>query len=510
MKTMNKKSKFFSIFLVAVLLCFAVVRVNAITTNSTAGKIDTNSAYVTDQATLTVTGVQSGDQFKAYKLLDAFYNSTANTVTYEFTTNFKAYLDGSETNSGLTVDSYFDLTSGSITSGSTQTTSTLDTLVSGYVSYIKTHSVSGTDMTVSGNTASATLEAGAYLVIPVSTTKIYAPMVGNLDFEAAGTTWTLNNEAIVAKVTDAGLNKSVSGTDGKNLMDSEFTYTVVGTVPQYPTNATNRVYTVKDTMSAGISFVGLRNGAFTVKDGTTNLNVAEDTGKVTNEAGNEVATVTIEGQVMTINFNVQYLTSTTVTITYKAVLNEHAVLGDAGNANSAVLTYSNDPYGNGTYTTPVDGGGEGPGPVVDTKVYGIEVLKYAGTDTADVLEGAKFDVYADAELTKKVGEIVTDANGIGRLAGVTAGTYYLKETKAPVGYRMLDDALQVKVKVEGSTAASTEGYYKAEISNTKNGILPFTGGNGLLIYSIFGIIVIGIAGYLIIEKQKKDKMSVQE
>lgn len=304
MKTMNKKSKIFSVFLIAVLLCFAVVKVNAITTNSTAGTIDTNSAYVTDKATLTVTGVQSEDQFKAYKLLDAFYNSTANTVTYEFTTNFKAYLDGSETNSGLTVDSYFDLTSGSITSGSTQTTSTLDTLVSGYVSYIKTHSVSGTDMTVSGNTASATLEAGAYLVIPVSTTKIYAPMVGNLDFEAAGTTWTLNNEAIVAKVTDA--------------------------------------------------------------------------------------------------------------------------------------------------------------------------------------------------------------NGIGRLAGVTAGTYYLKETKAPVGYRMLDDALQVKVKVEGSTAASTEGYYKAEISNTKNGILPFTGGNGLLIYSIFGIIVIGIAGYLIIEKQKKDKMSVQE
>lgn len=502
MRKMKKNSKIFGALLAAVLLCFMAVKVNAITVGTTKGQIDTNASIVTDTATLTVTGVQSGDKFKAYKLLDAFYNQSANTVSYEFTASFKAYLDAS-THSSLTVDDYFDLTSGSITSGSTQTTSTLDQLVSGYVSYIKTNSVSGVDMNVSGNTASAVLPAGAYLVAPTETVKVYATMVGNLDFEANGTNWVLGNEAIVAKVSDAGLNKNVTGTEGKNLKDTEFTYTVVGTVPQYPTNATNKVYTIKDTMSEGISFVGV--SSFTVKDGETVLTVNED-GTVMNGA-NQVATITITGQVMTIAFNVNHVTSTTVTVTYKAKMNDNVVLGDAGNKNSAVLTYANDPYGTGTYTTPADEGSEGE---VVTRVYGIEVLKYAGTNKSEVLQGAEFDVYADAGLGTKIGTITTGADGIGRLAGVIEGTYYLKETKAPAGYRLLDDAIEVKVKVEGSTASTTDGYYVAEISNRKNGILPFTGGNGLLMYSLFGILIIGVAAYLVVENQKKKKMNVQE
>lgn len=511
MKKVSKKIKVLSAFLVAILLGVAV-KVNAITTNDTIkGKVDTNSSYVTDKETLTVTGVQTGDSFKAYKLLDTFYNSTANTVSYEFTTAFKAYLDSTTTHTDFTVDDYFELTKGDITSGSTQTTSTLDKLVSGYISYVKTNSVAGTDMTNNGNTVTAQLEAGAYLVLPVSTTRVYATMVGNLDFEANGATWTLNSESIVAKVSDAGVTKTVSGTEGKNLFEEEFTYTVVGTVPSYPTNATNRVYTIKDTMSAGLSFIGLESGKFAVKDGETELTVAAD-GKVTDATGNVVATVTIEGQVMTAVFDVRYVTAPTVTLTYNAKLNENAVLGDAGNKNKAQLTYSNDPYGNGTYTTPADDEDPEPGsgPVVDTKVYGIEVLKYAGTDETAVLGGAEFEVYSDADLTTKVGTITTAENGIGTLKGIVEGTYYLKEVKAPAGYRLEANAIEVKVNVEGSVAASTEGYFVAKISNTKNGLLPFTGGNGIIIYSIFGILIIGLAAYLTVENQKKKKMNVQD
>lgn len=505
MKKVNNSIKLICSFLLALVLCLAV-KVNAINTdNAVTGKIDTNSTLVTDTAVLTVTGIQSGDQFVAHKILDAFYNSSTNTVSYEFTANFKAYLDSS-THSSLTVDDYFDLTSGSITSGSTQTTSTLDALVSGYISYIKTHSITGSNMIVSGNTASATLPAGAYLVVPTSTIRVYATMVGNLDFEAEGSTWKLNNEAIVAKVSDAGLNKSVDVKSGQNLIDSGLTYTVVGTVPQYPTNATNRTYIITDTMSDGLDFAGI--DTFTVKDGETVLTVNAENGKVLNGTS-EVATIVIEGRKMTMTFDVKYVTSDKVTITYQARFNENAVLGDAGNKNSASLKYSNDPYGTGTHDTAADAGSEGE---VDTKIYGIEVLKYAGTDKTAVLEGAEFEVYSDASLSgeSKIGTITTDENGIARFAGVTEGTYYLKETKAPAGYRLNNDKIEVKVKVEGAVDGSLVGYYKAEISNVRNGILPFTGGNGLLIYSIFGILIICVAAYLTVENQKKKKLNVQE
>lgn len=519
MKKVNKIVKLIYSFLLALLLCFAV-KVNAITTNNLVkGKIDTNSSLVTDVAELTVTGIQSGDKFAAHKILDAFYNSTTNTVSYEFTTNFKAYLDSS-THSSLTVDDYFNLTSGSITSGSTQTTSTLDALASGYISYVKTHSIIGYSMTVSGNTASATLPAGAYLVVPTETLRVYATMVGNLDFEAEGTTWKLNNEAIAAKVSDAGLNKTVSGTEGKNLMNTEFTYTIVATVPQYPTNATNKLYKIIDTTDKGITFI---EESLKVKDGETFLNIGEmqdvvrdDAGLIirgtstfTDAAGNVVCTLSVTDSTITGVFDVNYITSNTLTITYNAKLNDKAVLGDLGNKNTATLTYSNNPYGTGTHDTTADEGSEGE---VTTRVYGIEVLKYAGTDKSNVLEGAEFDVYSDASLNSesKIGTITTDENGIARFPGVIEGTYYLKETKAPVGYRLNTDTIAVKVKVDGAVPAGTVGYYKAEISNARNGILPFTGGSGLLIYSVFGILIIGVAAYITVENQRKKKLNVQE
>ncbi len=471
------------------------IRVNAVTitvNNSVKGTLDVNSSYVTNQAPLTVTGIQLGDRFKTYKLLDAFYNESTNAVSYEFTNSFKSYL-ASSSYSSYTVEDYFKLTSGSITDGSTKTTSTLDKVVSGYVSYIKNNSVTGFDMTMNGAVATATLDAGAYLILPTSTSRVYATMVGNLDFESSNSEWTLNGETIVAKVSDAGITKSVSDINNKNLMNTAFTYTVVGTVPQYPTNATNKIYRIVDTLSSGISFDEISN--FEVLDGTTKLNVASN-GTVTNAAGVTVATIAITGQVMTVEFNIDYVTSTAVTVIYKAKLNDKVVLGEVGNNNSAVLTYSNDPYGTGVSTTD--------SVKVNVKAYGIEILKYDNTNKSKVLSGAVFDVFTDRELTNKIGTITTDNNGIGRLKGVTEGTYYLKEVKAPTGYRLFTQTVEVDVKTGNALESDTTGYYKAEISNIKNGILPFTGGDGTLFYSLAGLLIIIIGTVIAIKNQKKN------
>lgn len=487
--------------LVAIFTFGLVLNVDAasITTGSTKGTVDTNSYIVTNDAALMVTNAPVSDTLAAYKILDTFYNASTNVITYEFTSNFKAFLASSSTYKNLTVDEYYNLTSGDITSGSTRTSSTLDRLASAYASYVKTNSVIGADLTYdAGEGATGTvLPAGAYLVLPKVTNSVYAVMVGNIIPTANGNDWTINDATIVAKVANASVVKSVGSIEhvtGTYDIDEEFSYFLVGGVPQYPTNATNKVYTMKDIIGAGLDFSAISN--FVVKDGETSLLVKSD-GTVVNASGNTVATITISGKNLTIAFNVDYVTSTTVTVEYKAKLNNSAVLGDTGNLNSATLTYSNDPYGTGTITSNV----------AQTSVftYGVEVLIYANGDKSKVLSGVKFEVYSDASLTNKLGEITTDSTGRGRLPGLAEGTYYLKQVSTASGYTLPKDAIAIKVKLEGSTPGSVVGYYEAEVAAFEAGTLPFTGGPGTILYTVIGMITVVSAILLFVLYTRKKK-----
>ena len=487
--------------LVAIFTFGLVLNVDAvsITTLPTKGTVDTNSNIVADDAALMVTNAPASDTLAAYKILDTFYNASTNVITYEFTSNFKAFLASSSTYKNLTVDEYYNLTSGDITSGSTRTSSTLDRLASAYASYVKTNSVIGADLTYDeGEGATgAVLPAGAYLVLPKVTNSVYAVMVGNIIPTANGNDWTINDATIVAKVANASVVKSVGSIEhvtGTYDIDEEFSYFLVGGVPQYPTNATNKVYTMKDIIGAGLDFSAI--SSFVVKDGETSLLVKSD-GTVVNAAGNTVATITISGKNLTIAFNVDYVTSTTVTVEYKAKLNNSAVLGDTGNLNSATLTYSNDPYGTGTVTSNV----------TQTSVftYGVEVLIYANGDKSKVLSGVKFEVYSDASLTKKLGEMTTDSTGRGRLPGLAEGTYYLKQVSTASGYTLPKDAITIKVKLEGSTPGSVDGYYEAEVAAFEAGTLPFTGGPGTILYTVIGMITVVSAILLFVLYARKKK-----
>lgn len=487
--------------LVAIFTFGLVLNVDAVSIaiGPTKGTVDTNSYIVADEAALMVTNAPVSDTLAAYKILDTFYNASTNVITYEFTSNFKAFLASSSTYKNLTVDEYYNLTSGDITSGSTRTSSTLDRLASAYASYVKTNSVIGADLTYdAGEGATGTvLPAGAYLVLPKVTNSVYAVMVGNIIPTANGNDWTINDATIVAKVANASVVKSVGSIEhvtGTYDIGEEFSYFLVGGVPQYPTNATNKVYTMKDIIGAGLDFSAISN--FVVKDGETSLLVKSD-GTVVNASGNTVATITISGKNLTIAFNVDYVTSTTVTVEYKAKLNNSAVLGDTGNLNSATLTYSNDPYGTGTITSNV----------AQTSVftYGVEVLIYANGDKSKVLSGVKFEVYSDASLTNKLGEITTDSTGRGRLPGLAEGTYYLKQVSTASGYTLPKDAIAIKVKLEGSTPGSVVGYYEAEVAAFEAGTLPFTGGPGTILYTVIGMITVVSAILLFVLYTRKKK-----
>ena len=475
--------------LIAVFTFGMFLNVDAVTIttdSSKKGTTDTSSLLATNTGTITVSNVSSTDKLVAYKVLDVYYNSTSNVFTYEFTTSFKAFLASSTTYKNLTVEQYYALTSGDITSGSTRTQSTLDKLVSAYAAYVKTHSSTNIALTTTGTNATGSVAVGAYLVIPSITNNVFAVMVANVIPTPSDNTWVISNATIKAKVSSASLTKyigSEGSKDGNYSVGEEFSYILVGTVPQFPTNAT---YTINDTVGTGITLSAL--STISIKYGSTTLTNTNGTFK--NSSGKTVATATITGQKLTIVFNVSYIDSTTVTVQYKAKLNTGATLGDGGNLNSATLTYANDPYGTGTNTTSAVN--------VSAFTYGIEAFIYSDKDNSVKLSGVKFEVYSDSSLNTKVGEFTTDGNGRGSLAGVKAGTYYLKQVSTAAGYTLPKDAVPVKVKIPGATAGTVTGYYRADIAAYEAGSLPFTGGSGTSLFSLIGLLVIGVAAVAII------------
>lgn len=268
-KLIKKLSNITMLFAILFNLVLTVNAATAITTNSVSGKTDTNSKYVTNKGTLKVTNLaDENDRLTAYKILDTFYNEDKESISYEFTSDFKRFLSGSDKYKNLTVDEYTKLTNGDITSSSTKTTSTLDTLVSSYASFIRDaeNNVLGTPMTITDKTAEATVEAVAYLVLPTETTKVYAVMVGNVDFTVNNSEWTLNDETIAAKTSDVSITKTVEK-ESYNFSDEQ-NYTIKVTVPTYPTNATNRTFEVSDTFSNGLTYdtVSLK-----IMDGTNDI-----------------------------------------------------------------------------------------------------------------------------------------------------------------------------------------------------------------------------------------------
>lgn len=484
------RRKVFKLFALCIISLFIftidVKAATAITVNnSKKGTVDANSYYVTNTASLKVSNIaSSSDTFKAYKILDTYYNSTNNTITYEFTNSFKTFLASSTIYNTLTVDDYYKLTSGSITSGSTKTNSSLDRLTSAYASYIKKNTVIGTDMSVSGSIAMATVDAGAYLVLPTLTNSVYAVMVGNLDFTATSGAWNLNNATIVAKVSEAGVTSSIGSvgySEGSFTIGKEFSYNILATVPVYPTNATNKQYVIKSTMSNGITFSGV--SSIVVKDGEATL-TTDNNGNITDSNNHVIGKASVSGQTLIITFDTNYITTTAINISYKSKLNNNAILGSVGNISAATLTYSNDPYGTETKTTSEVNG------KTTAYTYGIELLKYATGNKSTVLSGAVFDVYSDSALKDKVGTIITNTSGLGYLDGLATGTYYLNEVTAPAGYSLIDDIIEVKISTSGdATIGSQDGYYLTEVANSKAGILPLTGGTGTIIYIVIGTLL---------------------
>lgn len=495
------------------------------------------TANAADNATLTVSTTDTkfaGKTVNAYKMFSATVSSDGGAVSHTLTDGWKPFFMSS------TLDGLTGVTDANVNDKANEYVSKLkDSALTAFAAkasnwaQTKTNNITAdATATVSENAATdgkytATftgLDYGYYVVaVPGATLADakgqYATLVSvdrtNVTANIKGDLPTVDK-----KVQVDGTGKDA--TDAK--IGDSLTFTLTSTIPDMSAYDTY-TFNFKDTLSKGLTFE--RVTSVTVDGVAAPLTVGTDYTVTTPTASNNTLTVAMND----FKNKQQANAGKKITVTYTATLNENAVVGGAGNTNSAKIQYSNDPSTNGT--------GESEPSKVRVFTYGFTVDKYTGdqyTDAATRLAGAEFtlalkngtaisfvQVAAGNETTNavyrvaKAGEtgttttITTPANGKVDFRGLKNGEYTLTETKAPAGYNKLASAIGVKVNGQNNgtdtTNATVTITYNNDngndynqtasngvipVQNKSGAILPGTGGMGTIAFTVIGVLVIAL------------------
>ena len=118
-------------------------------------------------------------------------------------------------------------------------------------------------------------------------------------------------------------------------------------------------------------------------------------------------------------------------------LNTNKITFTVGTDNKITITSKGtetDTNGKITVTVTKDGNINA---VVEDKPAPYDLLIHKVNEKDKVLEGAEFTLYSDAECKQEIAKAVSKSDGTLRFDDLIVGkTYYLKETKAPKGYRI--------------------------------------------------------------------------
>lgn len=487
-------------------------------------------------ATLTVSTTDAkfaGKTVNAYKMFSATVSGDGQAVSYTLTDEWKPFFKNS-TASGLT-----DVTDANINDKANDYVSKLTgnalvafaTKASNWAQTKANNITVGATATVSADasnskyTATFTgLDYGYYVVaVPGAT-------LANASSQYA-TLVSVHSTSVTAEIKGnlptVDKKVQVNGT-GKDATDAKIgdtlTFTLTSTIPDMSAYSTY-TFNFKDTLSKGLTFGQVTS--VKVEGANSPLTVNTDYTVTTPTASNN-NTLTVA--MKDFKTKQQVNAGKKITVTYTATLNKDAVVGGAGNVNSATIQYSNNPSTNGT--------GESEPSKVRVFTYGFTVDKYTGdqyTDAATRLAGAKFtlapkngdpmsfvQVNAGSATANavyrvaKAGEtgtttITTPENGKVDFQGLKNGEYTLTETEAPAGYNKLASAIGVKVDgrndgTDTTNATVTITYnndngndYNQTASNgvipvqNKSGaILPGTGGMGTIAFTVIGVLVIAL------------------
>lgn len=275
------------------------------------------------------------------------------------------------------------------------------------------------------------------------------------------------------------------------------TYELETTFPEYPANVTDEItYQLTDVMSSGLT-PSTAEGA--IDAGEAAAAVLIDGAAI----NNDVATATVNGQTVTIQFASKYVKENpgkTVKVRLYGKLNERAQKGAEGNPNSVDLTYTNDWSNSSDYKTK-----KTPEDTVITYTGELKIKKTNG-DESEVLSGAKFVLYGEKNNnisgTNLVGEnkasvtlkdnvtvdstinvenkdyylisnvvYTTGTDGFITVSGLDKGIYYAVEVEAPEGYNRSETPQKIELRVSSEKIElESESGLVSEATTAKDGV----------------------------------------
>ena len=471
-----------------------------------------------------------------YKLFDVTTSNSTTTTNYAYTVNTaEGYKDAlvSVLGTPITAVSTDEEFAKAVLDLGADNSEDVQKFANDFTKYALTNNLTATKTSEKlGDVVSHTftgLDAGYYLVYVTGGKSIQSSLV------------TVNGETTVSLKTEAPSIEKTADKTTVNIGDV-VTYTVTGSIPD-TTGYDQYQYIIHDELSTGLDFVNDANGTALGTDATTvKVTVAF---KDATDASTAPTTATISGEgnrKMALDLsewvraNQENNKGKEFTVTYYAKVNKNAVVTEK---NKAQLEYGNKP-GETTTTTPSE---------AKTPTYPLDILKIK-KGTEEILAGAHFTLYAsttegaideskpikvtkdadgkysyaadqastDPSVITDMVTVATKFEGTGynlHINGLAAGTYYLKETKAPEGYNKLTEAIKVTI-----TKSTTEDETKwtltvdkgtvdgkiVKVENSTGSLLPSTGGRGTIAFAVIAaLLVFGVAVSYIRDKRKEAK-----
>ena len=325
-------------------------------------------------------------------------------------------------------------------------------------------------------------------------------------------------------------------------------YQIISTLPTITSKASSlSEYTYVDTLSKGIKYNKndvviefFRDAGCTDKITTWD----ENSGKFTATYDDTANTMTIhmtETGLSEINEATTVYTDSvkrgysecTMRITYAATLTAEAQMGDTDNPNEVVLTWKRT---NTTYFDTLEN-------CCHVYTYGLDILKQFSDGKGNV-QNVKFNLHNDSDdcyiiadlkdgiyyaksFTSKKSDATTFVpNGSGHIIvkGLEDDTYSLIEVATDKGYILLADAIELVIKtgesgtceqcatklltasatVNGKDVTMTDGnaIVPLTVLNNPGFNLPKTGGRGVWMYTVGGVLLLSAAAFIVVKSRK--------
>ncbi|WP_303195180.1 SpaH/EbpB family LPXTG-anchored major pilin [Thomasclavelia spiroformis] len=516
---------------------------------------------------------KEGSTFSIYKILDAVGKKGQNVYNYTVNSNFTDLIGEGKAYSlekiaampnQLNINNYDD--EGNligVTDPITEETSAFTTAAQAYIEEKGIQPTATIPVSGTGETK-VTLDIGFYIIIETGTSGDSASVASKsmlvplpyVDGNAEdGYKWNFDL-TITPKDEPVNVDKSIIEDGEKenvstNNVGDTLTYQVDADIPHYDASTNTQMvkYIITDTLSKGLDFYiegdpennidiivsNFSGESKTLKPGTLETHqttIGEEPYTYYSVTDGDYA-VSYDGKTMTLVFDYpDIMAYNNLQLNYQVKINEDAVIGVEGNPNQVDLEYTNN---NKTWDTSV--------PEDETKsfVFGLKINKIDPNAEADkqALQGAEFqllrdgtpiatytfDENGDRVLNSNNGlTAVTNEDGIAYLLGIDEGTYTLKETKAPNGYILPEEGLELVItdadeegNVDGNATYTLGGkeldvfediadgsVATATIENNKGFNLPRTGGAGTWMFAVGGILIMAGMATAFVKLRKKE------